>query len=149
MFKECVQIIGIQYRVHLFKLICIFSPDMSPFSSPQSRSLRVRAGHAAVLQLPGIDSSPEPSVTWQVREYRLRVGKHSTVFSMNYCTKIFLLLFLHISVGWQVRLDSSNSVCNFRKIYTLYQEQFDSVCDELRNKVSSYNLINILVQLTF
>ena len=38
---------------------------MSEFNSTEPRTVTVQSGHAAVLDLPPIDSRPKPSVRWQ------------------------------------------------------------------------------------
>ena len=37
---------------------------MSEFNDTEPRSITVQSGHAAVLDLPPIDSRPKPSVRW-------------------------------------------------------------------------------------
>ena len=61
-------------------------PDMSPFTDPCSSndcSVTVKAGHAAVFQLPNISSNPEPSVQWQSDPHSLLYGTKYATTSDN------------------------------------------------------------------
>ena len=47
------------------ELIPLSVAYMTTFSPPDTTSLRVKTGHAAVFSIPNIASEPAPSVTWQ------------------------------------------------------------------------------------
>lgn len=52
---------------------------MSPFNEEQAEDIQVKAGHAAVFDLPPIESVPAPSVTWQAEDDSLLYGtKYAT-----------------------------------------------------------------------
>lgn len=49
-------------------------PDLTPFDSQEEKTVVVRSGDAAVLDLPPISSSPPPSILWQARDNSLLYG---------------------------------------------------------------------------
>lgn len=54
-----------------------FSPnptDMTPFETQDEKTVVVRSGEAAVLELPPISSHPPPSILWQARDNSLLYG---------------------------------------------------------------------------
>jgi len=55
-------------------LITFYFLDMSPFEETEEKTVIVRAGEAAVLELPPIKSFPPPSVSWQARDNSLLYG---------------------------------------------------------------------------
>jgi protein sidekick len=56
---------------------------MLPFKQKPPETLRVKAGHAAVFDLPEIESVPEPAVTWQAEDNTLLYGAKYAVTSTN------------------------------------------------------------------
>ena len=61
------------------ELIPLSVAYMTTFSPPDTTSLRVKTGHAAVFSIPNIASEPAPSVTWQSDDNTLLYGnKYAT-----------------------------------------------------------------------
>jgi protein sidekick len=52
----------------------MFFLDMTPFETQEEKTVVVRSGEAAVLELPPIASHPPPSILWQARDNSLLYG---------------------------------------------------------------------------